>query len=77
MNFQFQIADTLIKTSLELAKSAAGYDMEELENNIKGSQDRDQGSVRKQTSILRNLLDRIRTSYRGRGKGRGRVIWCF
>ena len=74
MNFQYQVANTLIKPSFELAKSAAKRDLEDWAKKINGPRNKDHGNVRTPSSLLKILLDWTEASYKNWEKGRGRLI---
>ena len=73
MNFQYQVANTLIKPSLELAKSAARRDLEDWAKKINGPQNKDQGDVKTPSSLLKILLDWTEASYKNWEKGGGHL----
>ena len=69
MNFQYQVANTLIKPSLELAKSAARRDLEDWAKKINGPRNKDQGNVKTPSLLLKIMLDWTEASYKFREKG--------
>ena len=73
MNFQYQVANTLIKPPLELAKSAARRDLEDWEKIINSPRNKDQGNVKTPSSLLKNLLDWTVASYKNWEKGGGHL----
>ena len=73
MNFQYQVANTLIKPPLELAKSAARRDLEDWAKKINGARNKDQGNVKIPSSPLKILLDWTEVSYKNWEKGSGRL----
>ena len=73
MNFQYQVANTLTKPPLELAKSAARRDLEDWANKINRPQIKDQGNVKTPSSLLKILLDWTEASYNNWEKGNGRL----
>ena len=73
MNFQYQVAKTLIKPPLELVKSAARRDLEDGANKLNGPRNKDQGNVKTPSSLLKILLDWTEASYKNREKGNGRL----
>ena len=73
MNFQYQVANTLINPPLELAKSAARRDLEDVSNKIIGPRNKDQGNVKTPSSLLKILLDWTEASYKNWEKGNGRL----
>ncbi|MDC0191593.1 hypothetical protein OAJ77_10230 [Rhodospirillales bacterium] len=73
MNFQYQVANTLTKPPLELAKTAARRDLEDWANKINGPQIKDRGNVKTPSSLLKILLDWTEASYNNWEKGSGRL----
>ena len=73
MNFQYQVANTLIKPPLELAKSAARRDLEDWAKKINGPRNKDHGNVKTPSSLLKILLDWTEVSYKNWEKGSGRL----
>ncbi len=73
MNFQYQVANTLIKPPLELAKSAARRDLEDWAKKINGSRNKNQGNVKTPSSLLKILLDWTVASYKNWEKGGGHL----
>ena len=74
MNFQYQVANTLIKPPLELSKSAARRDLEDCAKKINGPKNKDQGNVKIPSPVLKILLDWTEVSYKNWEKGSGRLI---
>ena len=72
MNFQYQVANTLIKPPLELAKSAARRDLEDWAKKINSSRNKDQGNVKTPSSLLKLLFVWTEASYKNWEKGSGR-----
>jgi len=73
MNFQYQVANTLINPPLELAKSAARRDLEDWAKKINGPRNKNQDNVQTPSSLLKNLLDWTEASYKNWEKGSGRL----
>ena len=73
MNFQYQVANTLIKPPLELVKSAARRDLEDWAKKINGPRSKDHGNVKTPSSLLKILLDWTEASYKNWEKGSGRL----
>ena len=73
MNFQHQVANTLTKPPLELAKSAARRDLEDWVKKINGPRNKDQGDVKTPSSLLKILVDWTEASYKNREKGGGHL----
>ena len=73
MNFQYQVANTLTKPPLELAKTAARRDLEDWANKLNGPQNKDQGNVKTPSPLLKVLLDWTEVSYKNWEKGNGRL----
>ena len=73
MNFQYQVANTLIKPPLELVKSAARRDLEDGANKINGPRNKDQCNVKTPSSLLKILLDGTEVSYKNWEKGGGHL----
>ena len=73
MNFQYQVANTLIKPPLELAKSAARRDLEDWAKKINGPRNKDQGNVKTPSLLLKIMLDWTEASYKNWEKGSGRL----
>ena len=73
MSFQYQVANTLIKPPLELAKSAAGRDLEDWAQRINDPRNKVQGNVKTPSSLLKNLLDWTEVSYKNWEKGSGHL----
>ena len=73
MNFQYQVANTLIKPPFELAKTAARRDVEDWAKKINGPQNKDQGNGKTPSSPLKILLDWTEASYKNWEKGNGRL----
>jgi hypothetical protein len=73
MNFQYQVANTLIKPPLELARSAARRDLEDWAKYINGPRNKDQGNVKTPSSLLKFLLEWTEASYKSWEKGGGHL----
>ena len=73
MNFQYQVANTLTKPPLELAKSAARRDLEDWAKKINGPRNKNQDNVQTPSSLLKIMLDWTEGSYKYWEKGSGRL----
>jgi len=69
MNFQYQVANTLIKPPLELAKSAARRDLEDWAQKINDPRNKVQGNIKTPSSLSKILLDWTEVSYKNWEKG--------
>ena len=73
MNFQYQVANTLINPPLELAKSAARRDLEDWAQKINDPRNKVQGNVKTPSSLIKVLLDWTEVSYKNWEKGGGHL----
>ena len=73
MNFQYQVANTLTRPPLELAKSAARRDLEDWAQKINGPRSKDHGNVKTPSSLIKILLDWTEASYKNWEKGGGHL----
>ena len=73
MNFQYQVANTLTRPPLELAKSAARRDLEDWAQKINDPRNKVQGNVKTPSSLSKILLDWTEVFYKNWEKGGGHL----